>query len=147
MTSLLTINNLTTVLDTSRGPAVPVDQISFSINRGETYALLGESGCGKSMTALSIMQLLPPSGFFVKGSEILLQDQNLLNLSEDVRGVRIGMIFQEPMTSLNPVISVGDQIGEVLQRHLHLTGRKKKQRVFILQCLQQIQNLGLNRHI
>ena len=112
-----------------------VDGIDFQINRGETFVLLGESGCGKSMTALSIMRLLPPGGHFVSG-RIALDGTDLLRLPEtsmrDVRGRRIAMIFQEPQTSLNPVLTVGDQIGETLHRHHGLRGAAEHRRVLEL---------------
>ncbi|MCB1774252.1 MAG: ABC transporter ATP-binding protein, partial [Gammaproteobacteria bacterium] len=97
-----------------------VDGVSFELHRGETFVLLGESGCGKSMIALSIMRLLPHSGRIV-GGDVLLEGQSLRALSEaDMRaerGGRIGMIFQEPMTSLNPVMTVGKQVGEAVRLH------------------------------
>ena len=129
---LLEISNLTTEL--GEGPAAvrAVDHVSFSISRGETFALLGESGCGKSMTALSIMRLLPrPAGHIREGS-VRLDGEDLLCLPEmamrRVRGGRIGMIFQEPMTSLNPVMTVGQQIGEALQLHKGLRGAAMRDR-------------------
>jgi len=98
----------------------PVESLDLTIHRGETYALLGESGCGKSMTALSIMRLLPPSARITAG-EVRLDGVDLLDLSEKdmraERGGRVGMIFQEPMTSLNPVMTVGRQIGEAVALH------------------------------
>ncbi|RMG30488.1 MAG: ABC transporter ATP-binding protein [Gammaproteobacteria bacterium] len=118
-----------------RGPRAvrAVDGVSFVLHRGETFALLGESGCGKSMTALSIMRLLPrPAGRIVGGS-VRLDGQDLLDLPErdmrQVRGGRIAMIFQEPMTSLNPVLTVGQQIAEVLALHKGLRGRAAESRV------------------
>lgn len=118
---LLKINNLKTYLDSSEGVVRAVDSISFAIKKGETFALLGESGCGKSMTALSIMGLVPGPMGRIAGGEILLQGEDLTRLSEvqmrKVRGQRIAMIFQEPMTSLNPVLTVGEQIGETLRCH------------------------------
>jgi len=94
----------------------PVDGVSFHINRGETFALLGESGCGKSMTAMSIMRLLPEPAGYIKSGQVFLGDDDLTALPESqmqkVRGQRIAMIFQEPMTSLNPVMTVGKQIEE-----------------------------------
>ncbi len=110
-----------------RGPRAvrPVDGVSFHIRRGETFALLGESGCGKSMTALSLLRLLPPAGR-IAGGRVELDGENLLALTErgmrSVRGNRIAMIFQEPMTSLNPVMTIGSQIGEVLELHKGLRG-------------------------
>jgi len=103
----------------------PVDGVGFDLPRGQTMALLGESGCGKSMTALALMRLLPTSGRIV-GGRVMLDGGNLLSLSEaqmrSVRGGRMGMIFQEPATSLNPVMTVFAQIGEVLARHRDLRG-------------------------
>ena len=107
-------------LQTRIGAVRVVDGISFSIACDETFALLGESGCGKSMTALSLMRLLPEHGRIVAG-EVRLDGQDLLALPEaqmrDLRGGAIGMIFQEPMTSLNPVLTVGEQVTEALRRH------------------------------
>ena len=98
----------------------PVEDLDLSIRRGETHALLGESGCGKSMTALSIMRLLPPAAHITSG-EVRLEGMDLLALSEKAmrreRGGRVGMIFQEPMTSLNPVMTVGRQVGEAVELH------------------------------
>ena len=117
---VLQVRNLQTWLGGAANPVRAVDGIDFEIRKGETFALLGESGCGKSMTALSIMRLLPPSGRIVDG-DILVHDRNLLDLPESAmrkeRGGRIAMIFQEPMTSLNPVMTVGNQIGEAVRLH------------------------------
>jgi peptide/nickel transport system ATP-binding protein len=133
---LLSIRDLKTHFPSSKGPIRAVDGISFDVRRGETFALLGESGCGKSMTALSIMQLLPPQAAGNVSGEVILGGTDLLTLSEmamqDVRGRRIAMIFQEPMTSLNPVLTVGDQIGEVLERHRGLRGAALRDRVLEL---------------
>jgi len=128
---LLKVENLHTHLWAEAGPVRAVDGISFQVRRGETFALVGESGCGKSITALSIMRLLPEAGRVVEGS-VLLGDTDLLALPEaamrDVRGRRIAMIFQEPQTSLNPVMTVGQQIGEVLARHKNQTGDGARRR-------------------
>lgn len=133
---LLEVKNLKTWFDTRAGRANVVDNVSFSIRKGETFALLGESGCGKSMTALSIMQLLPSQAMHNIAGEVLLEGKDLLQLPEvamrTVRGNRIAMIFQEPMTSLNPVLSVGVQIGEVLEKHQGLKGAAIKQRAIEL---------------
>ena len=118
----------------------PVDEVSFEIHRGETLALLGESGCGKSMTALALLRLLPqPSGKIVAGS-VVLQGENLMERTEagmrSIRGSRVAMIFQEPNTSLNPVMTVGYQIEESLLQHKGLKGSKAKDRV--LELLDQV---------
>ncbi|MDX1697029.1 MAG: ATP-binding cassette domain-containing protein, partial [Thiohalobacterales bacterium] len=114
----------------------PVDGVSFEIRRGETFALLGESGCGKSMTALSILRLLPHGISRITGGHIWLGDEELTALPESgmraVRGRKISMIFQEPMTSLNPVLTVGEQIGEVLGQHHGMKGRARRDRVLEL---------------
>lgn len=111
-----------------------VDDISFSLHRGQTYALLGESGCGKTTTALAINRLLPPSATYSYASVIKQNDVDLLQLSEvkmrRVRGSSIGMIFQEPMTSLNPVLTVGAQISEAIAEHQHLSATQKKTAIF-----------------
>jgi len=134
--TLLSVRNLKTWFSIGKNTARAVDGVSFDIARGETFALLGESGCGKSMTSLSIMQLVPqPAGKIVEG-EILLEGEDLLNLPEsgmrNVRGNRIAMIFQEPMTSLNPVLTVGQQIGESLLRHKDMKGRAARARILEL---------------
>ncbi len=116
--ALLRVRDLKTWFDTPEGTARAVDGIDFEIGRGETLALLGESGCGKSISALSLLQLVPmPSGRIVAG-QVWLNDQDVLALPERemrrIRGRRIAMIFQEPQTSLNPVLTIGDQISEAL---------------------------------
>ena len=124
MTHLLDVKNLKTHFLTRAGLVRAVDDVSFSIGRGELLGLVGESGCGKSMTALSIMRLIAPPGKIVAG-EILFEDRDLLKLSNrEMRGVRgddIAMIFQDPMTSLNPVFTVGEQIAEALRLHRNLS--------------------------
>jgi peptide/nickel transport system ATP-binding protein len=133
--SLLEVENLSTWLAANEGTVRAVDGLSFSIERGETFALLGESGCGKSMTALSITRLLPDAGRIVSGA-VRLEGEELLQLPEvamrRVRGRRIGMIFQEPGASLNPVMTVGAQIAEVLERHTALRGDEVNARVIEL---------------
>jgi oligopeptide/dipeptide ABC transporter ATP-binding protein len=134
MKPLLSVKNLTTWFETSRGPLRAVDGVSFDIAPGEVFALLGESGSGKSLTALSLMRLLP--GTARSRGEIWLHDQDLLRLPEikmrEVRGGRVAMIFQEPMTSLNPVLSVGTQIGEALRAHRGLKGKRAERRAVAL---------------
>ena len=133
---LLQVSNLKTWFSTSRGSLRAVDGVSFDVRKGETFALLGESGCGKSMTALSIMRLVPqPAGRIVEGS-VKLGDTDLLQLSEaemrGVRGGRVAMIFQEPQSSLNPVLSIGEQIIESVLCHTSLNNSQAKARVLEL---------------
>jgi peptide/nickel transport system ATP-binding protein len=122
--SLLEVKHLTTCIGTGENKVNVVDDVSFTINRGETFVLLGESGSGKSLSALSIMRLLPAAAK-ISGGEVILKGQDLFKLPEskmrDVRGAKIGMIFQEPQTSLNPVLTAGQQIGETLYRHKSLS--------------------------
>ena len=128
---LLKVVNLKTSFGRDEQTEFAVDDVSFSINRGETFALLGESGSGKSITALSIMRLLPAAARINQGN-IFLDDEDLLALPEfamrDIRGRRVAMIFQEPQTSLNPVLTVGQQIGETLKRHKNLRGVEQRRR-------------------
>ena len=125
---LLEINNLKTYFFTPEGTARAVDDVSFVLDQGETLGLVGESGCGKSVTALSIMRLLKEPVGRTVGGEVLFQDQNVLELSpaqmRKIRGDRIGMIFQEPMTSLNPVFTIGNQIAETLVAHKNMNRRE-----------------------
>ena len=131
MNTLLEVNNLQTWFGTGEHAVRAVDDISFRISQGETFVLVGESGCGKSITALSIMRLLPPAASIMSGS-VLLDGKNLFTLPEyamrDIRGGKIAMIFQEPQSSLNPVLTAGQQIGETLQQHKGLRGRKQRDR-------------------
>ena len=134
--TLIKIDNLKTWFDTPRGVLRAVDGVSFTLRKGETYALLGESGCGKSITALSLMQLVPaPSGRIASGT-VHLDGNDILQYSEsrmrDIRGSRIAMIFQEPQTSLNPVICVGEQIRETVYQHTELRDAAAKSRVIDL---------------
>src|SRR5512140_2395375 len=128
---LLRIEELQTVLDTDTGLVRAVDALSVTIERGETFALVGESGCGKSMTALSILRLLPDNGR-VEDGRIDLDGIDITQLPEsrmrDVRGRRVSIIFQEPATSLNPVLPVGAQIVEVIERHTALRGAAARAR-------------------
>lgn len=124
MPNLLSITNLTTCFKTHQGTSIAVDGVTLSINCGQTVALVGESGSGKSMTALSVMRLIPPSGFISSGT-IDFEGHNLVEITDDemrsIRGRRISMIFQEPMTSLNPVLRIGDQVSEPFILHRHLS--------------------------
>ena len=121
MAPLLRVSNLRTSFFTSDGEVRAVDGVGFDIDDGKTVGLVGESGCGKSVTALSIMQLLPKSTGRIVGGEIRFQARDLASLPEHemrrIRGNEISMIFQEPMTSLNPVMTVGDQIAETVRLH------------------------------
>ncbi|MGQ9659445.1 MAG: ABC transporter ATP-binding protein [Thermochromatium sp.] len=125
---LLHVTGLTTELGDPARPVRVVDGLTLAIRRGETLALLGESGCGKSMTALSLMRLLPPSGRITAGS-VRLEGTELLRLTEaemrQVRGGRMAMIFQEPQTSLNPVLTIGTQIGEAVRLHQGVVSRRR----------------------
>ena len=126
--ALLELRNLSIGFDTASGEIRPVQNVSLSIFPGQTLAVVGESGCGKSVTALSILRLIPSPPGKVLGGEILLEGRNLLSLSERqmraVRGKDIAMIFQEPMTSLNPVFTVGEQIVEAIRLHQKVGTRK-----------------------
>jgi oligopeptide/dipeptide ABC transporter ATP-binding protein len=122
MEKLLEVNNLKTYFYTEDGVVPAVDGVSFYIKPGESLGVVGESGCGKSVTSVSILRLVPnPPGKIMEGSEILFEGKNLLDLPEKemrkIRGNEISMIFQEPMTSLNPVLRIGDQLKEVLMLH------------------------------
>jgi oligopeptide transport system ATP-binding protein len=132
---LLTVSQLTTVFDTPRGAVTAVDAISFEIRAGETLGLVGESGSGKSVTALSIMRLVQPPGR-IAGGRLLFKGRDLLALDEGsmraIRGAEISLIFQEPMTALNPVFRVGDQIAEALLVHRRSTRQEAKARAIEL---------------
>ena len=121
----LAVEGLDVRIDGDGGSFLVVRDMALAVARGETLAIVGESGCGKSMTALSLLRLQPPAASIVRGA-ISVDGENVLALPrpalEDIRGDRIGMIFQEPLTALNPVMTVGDQIVEVLQRHRGLGG-------------------------
>ncbi len=133
--SLLEINDLAVSFGQDKSEIKAVDGISLSIKPAETFVLLGESGCGKSITAMSAMRLLPGAARIISGS-IKLHGQDLLQLPErdmrDVRGSKIAMIFQEPQSSLNPVLSIGEQVAEVLRRHKGLNGAAMRSRVLEL---------------
>ncbi|HEY6121078.1 MAG TPA: ABC transporter ATP-binding protein [Pyrinomonadaceae bacterium] len=130
MAPLLEVRNLQTHFPTRAGLVKAVDRVSFSLDRGELLGLVGESGCGKSITALSIMRLIAPPGTIVAG-EILFDGKDLLKLSDqqmrEIRGDDIAMIFQDPMTSLNPVFTIGDQIAEALRLHRKLSRKQARE--------------------
>ena len=125
MAALLQIQDLITQFSTSSGIVKAVDGVTYDVEEGETVAVVGESGCGKSVTALSIMRLVAEPAGKIVGGKILFQDRNLLDLEiEEMRNVRgrdIAMVFQEPMTSLNPVLTIGMQLTETLLQHLEIT--------------------------
>ena len=127
-TPILDVKNLTTHFFTRNGVVQAVDDVSFVMNEGETLGIVGESGSGKTVTALSLMKLIPHPGKIVQGDIILNSDTGAVNLAKqnerqmaEIRGNKIGMIFQEPMTSLNPVLTIGYQLMEPLKLHLQMT--------------------------
>jgi len=137
---LLQVRNLKTYFYTEAGMVKAVDEISYDLKEGETLGLVGESGCGKSVSALSILRLIPfPPGRIV-GGEVFFEGKDLLKMREDeirdIRGNRIAMIFQEPMTSLNPVLTIGLQIGEASELHRLLN--KKETREEVLRLLKMV---------
>ncbi len=138
-TPLLEVMDLQTYFYTESGIARSVDRVSFRLGKASVLGIVGESGCGKSVTALSIMRLIPPPGR-IAGGKVVFAGKDLLSISEEemqtLRGNEIAMIFQEPMTSLNPVFRVQDQVAEVLQRHQGLGKKEAAGRV--LQALRQV---------
>ncbi len=128
MNGLLSVENLQTEFHTEEGRAVAVDGVSFTIAEGSSTALVGESGCGKSVTAMSIMRLIQSPPGYIRGGRVMFDGRDLLSLGEAemraVRGNDIAMIFQEPMTSLNPVLTIGYQIAEALRVHRSLGKRE-----------------------
>ncbi|MEK5331693.1 MULTISPECIES: ABC transporter ATP-binding protein [unclassified Lysinibacillus] len=140
--TVLEVKNLQTYFYSSEGVAKAVDGVSFTLHKGETLGIVGESGCGKSMTSLSLLRLVPsPPGKIING-EILLNNTDLLKLSEEelrkIRGNKISMIFQEPMTSLNPVLTVGEQIAETIRLHQGLSRKEAWQ-----QAVEMIRLVGI----
>ena len=133
MANLIEVKNLTTSFFTADGEVRAVDGVSFEIEEGKTMGLVGESGCGKSVTALSIMRLIPSPPGKIVGGEILLRGRNLLELDREemrkIRGNEISMVFQEPMTSLNPVFTIGNQIAEAIRLHQGLGRRETREKV------------------
>ncbi len=129
---LLKVENLVTSFESHEQTIRAVDGVSLAIHRGETYALLGESGCGKSMTSFSIMRLLPPAGR-VSSGRVMFDGEDLMTLSnakmQRIRGCRVAMVFQEPMSSLNPVVTIGEQIAESVRLHQGLNGDAVKTKV------------------
>jgi len=137
MSRVLEVENLRVTFPGADGSRfAAVDGVSFGLNRGETLALVGESGCGKSLTSLSLLRLVPPPGRIESDSRIHLGDTDVLSLRgealRDIRGRRIGMIFQDPMTSLDPVYRVGDQIAEGILAHFPVPKREARERAVAL---------------
>ncbi len=132
MSAQLTVQNLCVQLHTETGVAQAVDHLAFAIDRGQTFALVGESGCGKSMTAMALLRLLPENADIREG-RVALHDLDVMQLSErdmqSVRGRRMSIIFQEPSTSLNPVMTIGRQLMEVIDRHTSLQGAQAQAKV------------------
>ncbi|HEY7636554.1 MAG TPA: ABC transporter ATP-binding protein [Gemmatimonadales bacterium] len=141
MSAVLEVENLRISFpDQERHRFYPVDGVSFTLERGRTLALVGESGCGKSLTSLALLRLVPAPGRIEAGSSIRLQDTDVLSLEGEalrhIRGRRIGMIFQDPMTSLNPVFTVGDQISEGVRAHFDVSRSEARERA--LRLLQEV---------
>ncbi|MBU3189901.1 ABC transporter ATP-binding protein [Clostridium bowmanii] len=138
--NLVEIKNLKTYFYTEDGIVKAVDDVSFNIREGEIIGVVGESGCGKSVTAMSIMRLIPSPPGKIVGGEILFEDKKILELKDDemrkIRGNEIAVIFQEPMTSLNPIFTIGYQIEEVIQLHQKLNKiQTKKKAVEVLKLV------------
>jgi oligopeptide transport system ATP-binding protein len=130
--ALLEVRNLETHFKTQDGLVKAVNNVSFQVDRGQTLGIVGESGSGKSVTSLSVMRLIPSPPGKIVGGELIFDGENLLDLSEEemrhVRGNRIAMIFQDPMTSLNPVLTIGRQITESLELHMKMSGAEARKR-------------------
>ncbi|MBW1801423.1 MAG: ABC transporter ATP-binding protein [Deltaproteobacteria bacterium] len=142
MSSLLEVRNLSTHFFTDDGLVKAVDGISYHVNKGEILGLVGESGCGKSVSALSLLRLIPNPPGKIVGGEIIFEGRDLLKLNEDeicrVRGNRIAMIFQEPMTSLNPVLTIGHQIAEPMEIHKGMSREEALNR-----CVELLNNVKI----
>ena len=140
---LLSVRDLRTVFDTDAGLARAVDGVSFEVAKGESVGLVGESGCGKSVTAFSILRLIRPPGRILPDSRIALDGTDLLSLDAEslrqIRGARVSMVFQEPMTALNPVLRIGDQIAEVLRVHTNTPSREARER-----AIDMLRQVGLS---
>jgi oligopeptide transport system ATP-binding protein len=149
MAPLLDVRNLETQFKTQDGVVKAVNNVSFYVNRGETLGIVGESGSGKSVTSLSVMRLIPNPPGRITGGEVMFDGQDLLKLSEEamreLRGNRIAMIFQDPMTSLNPVLTVGQQIIESLVLHLKLSQAEARART--IELLQMVGIPGAEKRV
>jgi oligopeptide/dipeptide ABC transporter ATP-binding protein len=140
---ILQVKNLVTAFDTEGGRIRAVDDVSFAIKKQQTLGIVGESGCGKSVTALSIMRLLPKPTGIIESGQVLFDGSDLVQLPADrmheIRGKRISMVFQEPMTSLNPVHRIGKQLGEVYRLHFSEMSEKEIRQ----QSLELLQKVGI----
>ena len=134
--ALLEVNDLKTYFYTREGVVQAVDGITFTVEKGQTLGIVGESGCGKSVTALSIMGLIPKPPAKIAGGEVLFAGRDLTKLNDhemqDVRGRQVAMIFQDPMTSLNPTLKIGTQITETLRRHYDTSKDEARKRAIEL---------------
>ena len=143
METILELKNLTTVFNTDQGTVTATDNVSFDIKKGQTLGIVGESGCGKSVTALSIMRLIPSPPGKITSGEVIYKGENLLDRDfsqmQKIRGNEISMIFQEPMTSLNPVLTVGDQIMESIILH-----RKCKKKEALERAIEMLKLVGIS---
>src|SRR5438874_3301907 len=141
---LLRVEDLRTYFHSTRGVVRAVDGVGFTLDKGKTLAIVGESGCGKSMTALSILQLVPEPAGYIESGRILYRGRDLLDYTVDemraIRGKEISMIFQEPMTSLNPVFTIGMQVAEALAVHDQATGKAARARAVELLDLVNLPN-------
>jgi len=142
-TDLLAVQNIKIYFRTNGSRARAVDDISFEVRREETVCLVGESGCGKTITALSILGLVETPPGEIAGGRIIFEGQNLMDLNEEemekIRGKRIAMVFQEPLTSLNPVFTIADQIGETLNTHQNIEGEALHK-----SCVQLLKDVGIS---
>jgi oligopeptide transport system ATP-binding protein len=142
--NILQVKDLQISFSTYAGEVQAVRGVSFDLRRGETLAIVGESGSGKTVTAKSLMRLLPEANTLIKDGEVIFEGENLLTLSEQrmqkIRGSKIAMVFQDPMTSLDPTMRVGKQIAESLRKHLGLSGQRAKERAVELLTLVGIPN-------
>ena len=146
MPTLMKVNGLATQFFTEDGVVKAVDGIEYDLEEGETLGLVGESGCGKSVSALSLLRLIPNPPGRIVGGEVMFEGQDLMKLSEEdmrhIRGNRISMVFQEPMTSLNPILTIGRQITEPLELHMGLSTQQAEERAIELLGLVGIPDAG-----
>lgn len=142
--NILEVKDLTTCFMVEKDKIKAVDDVSFNLKRGKVLGIVGESGCGKSMTAMSILRLIESQKGFIENGEVLFNGKDLLSLNKadlnNIRGNDITMIFQEPMVALNPVLKIKDQVGEVLKVHKHIVGEENRQMV-----LKMLKLVGIKR--